>query len=118
MENFTISLKKNLKRNGFPHKKVAFNIEVIYEKCEQLGFSFNSLIPKLKEDNINVQIETERIVFGQNIENTREDLFSKAQDMMSKMSPEELQNIQMTLENMSDDQKEKMMDEAKKMGLF
>ena len=45
-------------------------------------------------------------------------MMQKAQEMMSKMDPAELQKIQDQIANMSDEEKEEMMEKAKGMGLF
>lgn len=116
MEKFTNQLIQNLKNNGFPEKKVAFGIETIYEKCDDQGLSFNSLIPKLNEQGIEVEIQTERIVFSQSLPNN--DKIKEAQEMMKNMDPEELKRIQNMFENMSEEEKNNLMQEAKKMGLF
>ena len=118
MEKFTNQLIKNLENNGFPEKKVAFNIETIYQKCEDAGFSFNTLRPTLLEKGIESTIETERVIFSKTQSINKSDKIKEAQQMMSKMDPEELQKIQTMFENMSEEEKNNLMQEAKKMGLF
>ena len=41
----------------------------------------------------------------------------QAQDMLSKMSPEEVQNIKSMFENMSEEEKSEMLEQAKNMGM-
>ena len=42
----------------------------------------------------------------------------ETKDMMSKMDPAQLKEMQDKIMNMSDDDKAKMMEEAKKMGML
>jgi len=119
MEKFKNQLIKNLENNGFPQKRVAFNIETIYQKCEDAGLSFNNLRPFLREDGIESTIETERVIFSKIATTTNnQDKMKEAQDMMSNMDPQELEKIQNMFENMSEDEKNNLMQEAKKMGLL
>lgn len=118
-ENFINLLVKNLNSNGFPAKRVAFDIEKIYEIADKFGLSFNSLESDLTQKNICYQITTEKIVFSELASTTgpNENMFAQAQEMLSKMSPEEIQNIQKMYENMSDAEKEQVLKQAQQMGL-
>ena len=118
-ETFINLLEKNLKSNGFPNKKVAFDIEKIYEIADRYGLSFNSLKDDLNEKNISYDITTDKIIFSELTSSTSSNLnmFEQAQQMLSKMSPEEIQNIQKMYESMSSEEKEQMLKKAQEMGL-
>ncbi|MCT4643047.1 MAG: hypothetical protein N4A33_12220 [Bacteriovoracaceae bacterium] len=121
MEEFKTLLVKNLKNNGFPDKKIAFDIETIYEKCDQRGFSFNKLVPLLEEEGIAVDIQTEKIIFSKLIQQEApnlEDQMEMAKKMMENMSPQQLDNIKKMYEQMSDTDKEELMKKAKDMGML
>ena len=119
-DKFLNLLESNLKSNGFPVKKVAFDIEKIYEIADKYELSFNAL----KEDlhNLNIEFETtsEKIIFSK-VEsrefNNNQDMFDQAQEMLSKMSPEEIQNIQKMYERMSDVEKQDLLKKAQELGL-
>ncbi len=120
--SFKEQIIKNLEANGFPKKKVSFDLEKMYELAEKNGQSLNNILDDLSNDGIANEKSTEKIIFSSIKVSTesepQEDLFAKAQEAMNQMSPEELQKIQSMAENMSDEEKQKMMDQAKKMGLF
>lgn len=120
-EAFIEMILKNLHANGFPNKRVTFDIEKIYEAADKKGFSFNSIIPDLNQQGVAVEIQTEKILFSQfqqENETINQDMFAQAQEMLSKMSPEEIDNIKQMYENMSDEEKENIMNQAKNMGMF
>lgn len=119
MENkqkFIQLLEKNLKSNGFPSKKVSFDIEKIYEIADKFGLSFNSLQDELAQISINFEITTEKIIFSATPQ-INQDMFAQAQEMLSKMSPEEIENIKKMYENMSQNEKEQILQKAQEMGL-
>jgi hypothetical protein len=126
VENFIQSIIKNLETNGFPQKKVSLPTEKMYEVSDNKGFSFNTVLEKMKEEfKISSEIGDEKIVFAKMVEvdesnfpNLNPEMMKKAQEMMSGMDPEEFQKIQDSIENMSDKEKEEMMQKAKGMGLF
>ena len=47
----------------------------------------------------------------------QQDMMAKAQEMMSKMDPKELERIKDMFMNMSDDEKEDLMKKGKDLGL-
>jgi cytochrome c biogenesis factor len=117
-------VEKNLRTNGFPAKKVAFDVETIYEIADKKGLSFNALKDDFEQQNITFEITTEKVIFSAvqttpDFSNMDENsMFQQAQEMLAKMSPEEIQKIQDMYANMNDEEKQKVMDKAKNMGLF
>jgi hypothetical protein len=45
------------------------------------------------------------------------DMLKQAQEMLSKMSSEEINNLKSMFENMTPEEKQQMMEQAKSMGL-
>ena len=45
-------------------------------------------------------------------------MFQKAQEMMANMDPAELQKVQETIMNMSDEEREELMKKGRDMGLL
>lgn len=118
---FIDQIIKNLKLNGYPDKKVSFDLEKMYELADNKGFSFNEILNELENThNIYNDKIVDKIIFSKPVveQQINQDTFKEAQDMMSKMSPEELENMKQMYENMSDQEKQNIMDQAKKMGLF
>lgn len=118
-DKFLKMIENNLKSNGFPLKKVAFEIEKIYEIADKYNLSFNSLKEDLETKNISYEITTEKVIFFAHIPNEdNQDMFTKAQEMLSKMDPAEIARIQKMYENMSESEKADLMEKAKGMGLY
>ena len=46
---FVQSVIDNIKKNGFPEKKVAFPLERMYELAEAKGINFNKVLETLSE---------------------------------------------------------------------
>ncbi len=124
MDKFIEQIIKNLEANGFPKKRVSLPTEKMFEIADDKGFSFNSVLNKMREEhNINSIIEDEKIIFSHEYDEDaprvpKEDMYKQAQDMMSQMSPEELKRMQDMIMNMSPEQKEEMMKKGKEMGLI
>lgn len=131
MKEFTEKILQTLKTNGFPEKRVSLPTDKMFEVAESKGFSFNDVLQSLKaEHNIESKIGPEKIIFSQIqvvAENSSENLFSgmnpeemmrQAQEMMSKMDPEELKKIQEMFTNMSPEEKEQMMKKGKDLGIL
>lgn len=130
MKEFTDKILQTLKTNGFPEKRVSLPTDKMFEVAESKGFSFNDVLQSLKtEHNIEAKIGPEKIIFtqvtaqAQNTENpfagmSQEEMMRQAQEMMSKMDPEELRKIQEMFTNMSPEEKEQIMKKGKDMGIL
>lgn len=121
MQNFIQNILNVLKNNGFPQKRVSLPTEKMYEAADNKGFSFNLVIQELKEKhNIEAQVGSEKIIFSQIQANKmgHEDMMKQAQEMMSKMSPEELKRLQDMFMNMTDEEKAEIMKKGKDMGFI
>ncbi|MCP4679979.1 MAG: hypothetical protein GY854_31700 [Deltaproteobacteria bacterium] len=60
---FVQSVIDNVKKNGFPGKKVAFPLEQMYEIAEKKGISFNKVLATLDEIQIAHKKTPEKIIF-------------------------------------------------------
>jgi hypothetical protein len=118
-EIFINQIKANLEKNGFPKRKVSFDVELMYELADNKGLSFNSILENLKEhDGIDFEISTDKVIFSAKLdEKDQGDMFAQAQEMLAKMNPEEIQNLKEMYENMSSSQKDEMLKQAKDMGI-
>ncbi|WP_408095544.1 hypothetical protein ACJVC5_10930 [Peredibacter sp. HCB2-198] len=122
MKEFIDHILKILNTNGFPQKRVSLPTEKMYEAADNKGFSFNQVLEELKAShNIDAQIGPDKIIFSQVATSTtskQEDMMKQAQEMMSKMSPEELKRIQDMFMNMSQEEKEEILKKGKDLGLI
>lgn len=117
-ESFLAQIKKNLENNGYPQKKVSFDVEKMYELADNKGLSFNTILSDLKEIGIDSNITTEKVIFSPvEAQIDQADMMAQAQEMLSKMDPEEIKKIKEMYENMSESEKETMMKQAKDMGM-
>lgn len=118
---FVNQIIKNLELNGFPEKKVSFDLERMYELADNKGFSFNDILNEL-ELTYKIQNDkiVDKIIFSKTFiqPEMNQDMYKEAQEAMEKMDPEEIENMKKMYENMSDQEKQNIMNQAKKMGLF
>ena len=101
MKEFTEKILQTIKNNGFPEKRVSLPTDKMFEVAESKGFSFNDVLQGLKtEHNIESKIGPDKIIFSQVVADiggmNPEEMMRQAQEMMSKMDPEELKKIQET----------------------
>lgn len=122
MKEFIDHILKILNTNGFPQKRVSLPTEKMYEAADNKGFSFNQVLEELKAThNVDAQIGPDKIIFSQVVASAtskQEDMMKQAQEMMSKMSPEELKRIQDMFMNMSPEEKEEILKKGKDLGLI
>ena len=118
MNDFIQKILQTLTTNGFPQKRVSLPTEKMYEAADNKGLSFNAVLEQLKNlHNVDAHIGPEKIVFSQVAQNPA-DMMKQAQEMMAKMSPEELRKIQEMFEKMTPEQKEEIMKKGKDMGIL
>ncbi len=119
MNDFIEQIIKNLKSNGFPEKKVSLPTEKMYELADSRGLNFNQVLDQLKvKQNISASIETERIIFKQDVQTDNTDMFAQAQEMLRQMSPEQIAQYQKMFENMSDREKEEILKKGQDLGII
>ncbi len=118
MKEFIEKILQTLRSNGFPAKRVSLPTEKMYEAADNKGLSFNSVLDQLRtEHKIEAQIGTEKIIFSQSEANPQ-DMMKQAQEMMSKMNPEEIRKIQEMFTNMTPEEKEEILKKGKDMGIL
>ena len=156
--NFCQSIIDNIKKNGFPDKKVAFPLEQMYEAAEAKGVNFNKVLETLKSIQIDHKKTPEKIIFfaadrepqipapvpitdadtasdPQNPQMSNPfaafgglpfgqmpmdmgQMMSMAAEMMKNLSPEQLAAVRDMYENMSDEEKTSILEQAKDIGMF
>ncbi len=138
---FVQSVIDNVKRHGFPDKKVAFPIEQLYEAAHKKGINFNKVLESLDEIQISHEKTPEKIIFfpksrGGDGEKTNPmeafagmdpqmfrgkspaEMMAAAASMMKNMGPGQLESIKAMYDNMSEEERAAILEQAKKLGLF
>lgn len=122
MKDFINTILNILKNNNFPQKRVSLPTEKMYEVADKKGLSFNRVLEILRDEHqVDSEIGSEKIIFSTKVSQknqSQEDMMKQAQEMMSKMSPEDLARIQEMFMNMSPEEKEEMMNKGKELGLI
>lgn len=130
MEQFIQTLMKNLEKNGFPTKKVAFDLETLYEKAEEKKISLNNVLDELKKNGVDHVKKGERIIFKQGSTATEfadvlsgidSDFLAQAQEMMDGMDEDGLAAtrtmVEERLASMSETERNQLFKQVKGMGL-
>lgn len=138
MEAFIEQLMKNLHKNGYPARRVAFGLERLYEAADAKGLSLNKALDLLSAQGTAHTKSNEKITFfpapapapvtGAGAEGAEgaggaegQDFLAQAQAMMSNMSPDELEGLRGMVEGrlaqMSDEERGALFEQMKKMGL-
>ncbi|EKD27007.1 MAG: hypothetical protein ACD_79C00933G0002 [uncultured bacterium] len=125
----------NLGKHGFPAKKVSFPKQSIENFVKKHDYDLTDVLDELHlNKDIYYKINDNQIIFSKTEFNeekeTKEDidlsklknmdpsiLKQQAESMMKNMSPEELNEIQRKFENLSSEEKQKIFEMAKNMGL-
>jgi len=135
--DFCQTIIDNIKKNGFPEKKVAFPLLRMYELAEQKGLNFNKVLETLQSVEIEHQKTPDKIIFlprpkqapeppppshpfsGMDFSNM--DLgkvMSMAGELMKQMTPEQLAAAEHMAKNLSPQEQAALIEQAKQMGLF
>jgi len=121
MQEFMETIEKNLIKNGFPQKKVAFPLEKLYEEADKKGLSFNKVRESLQEKSIYTETNDTKIIFSSTdptltakdvFKNVSSETMRSMEEEMGKLSPEQIAMAQEMLEKMSPEEKEALMAQA------
>ncbi len=130
-----ISVKQIIKKNGFPEKIVRLPFKPVYDSCKKSGVGLREILNRLEEEDIIGEIQGDYILFR--APNKRIDsevsenkppanefknpqgfpdltkLSALGQDYLSKLNPEQINQFRQMMENMSEEEKAKIMELAK-----
>ncbi len=140
---FTQSVIDNIKKNGFPDKKVSFPLDQLYDSAYNKGLNFNKVLETLDLIKIGHVKTTEKIIFYPKdkmdapvehwfdpkinevmkhvtLDNFKgvnlEEMLQKANSMVDSMSSEQKEKMLSMYENMTDEEKQEMINKAKELG--
>ena len=132
---------RNLEKNGYPHKSVAFPLERMYEAAANKGLSFNRVLERLEVQGVSHEKTPERIIFrpapppkafdpaslpfdpsslpglDQLQGMSPEQMMQAAAQAMQQLSPDQQQAIMGMVQGMSDEDRAQMLERAKKLGI-
>ena len=122
------SIKYSIEKNGFPEKSVRLPFKSIHESCKNHNIALKSVLANLIQHNIVGTIQGDFIEFrtSDNLaRNTKssnktndpsettppnmEDLKNMAQSYMSKMTPEQIKELEKTVSNMSEEERKNII---------
>lgn len=137
---FVQSVIDNIKKNGFPEKKVAFGLEKMYEIAYNKGINFNKVLDTLGEIQIDHEKTPEKIIFFPKAHEEKTppnpmdvfgsidpsvfgnmnmpDMMQAASQMMQNLTPEQLEAVKKMYDDMSDEERAALIEKVKKMGGF
>lgn len=136
LDEFVRTILRNLEKNGYPERSVAFPLEKMYESASQRGFSFNKVRDILKEQGIVTELTENRVIFSpagpetpgfdlqsmaevaqQVLQNMSLDERTRLEEMMRTMDPSQMQQVQQQWEAMPEEDKQRLIDHMKRSGL-
>lgn len=147
LAEFVENVVRNLEKNGFPGRRVAFPLERMYESAAAKGTSFNKVLEALTARGIAHEKTPEKIIFlpaetatveapaspaspfpaGANpfegmdlraLEGLSPDqMMAAAAQFVQQMTPEQLAMMRGLVENLSDAEKAELVERARKLGL-
>ena len=144
LSKFVENVVQNLEKNGFPHRRVAFPLERMYESAAAKGTSFNKVLDALAARGIAHEKTPEKVIFlpaasevseapaspfpgGANpfagldlraLEGLSPDqMMAAAAQFVQQMTPEQLAMIRGLVENLSDAEKSELVERARKLGI-
>tara|TARA_B100000929_G_scaffold243917_1_gene201748 strand:- start:204 stop:635 length:432 start_codon:yes stop_codon:yes gene_type:complete len=122
------SIKHSIEKNGFPEKSVRLPFKSIHESCKSHNIALKNVLANLIQHNIVGTIQGDFIEFrtSDNLaRNTKssnktndpsettppnmEDLKNMAQSYMSKMTPEQIKELEKTVSNMSEEERKNII---------
>ena len=122
------SIKHCIEKNGFPEKSVRLPFKAIHESCKNHSIALKEVLANLTQHKIFGTIQGDFIEFrasnnlkeklnASNQENNSskttipnmDDLNEMAQSCISKMTPDQMKELQNTVSNMSEEEKENIL---------
>ncbi len=136
IQDMASSIKKSLINNGFPEKAVSLPLERLYEAAHRDGLNFNKVLEELTLDGVIHEKTAEKIIFrpkpvdqssplaGLNFDSLKNmnfsdmnmgDMMKQVSELTKNLSPSQMLEIKKMYDNMSPEERSKLMDMAKSM---
>lgn len=119
----------SIKKNGYPEKKVALPFQPIFKACKSQGRSLTEVLAELEKKDIKNNVEGDRIVFFDKnyveppIEEDLDEavksfdpsgkIVKEAMKKMKDMDPNELEKIKQYVSNLTKEEKDNLLKQAK-----
>jgi len=133
-----ISIKQIIKKNGFPEKIVRLPFKPVYDSSKKSGVGLSEVLSRLEQEDIIGEIQGDYILFrapNKQIDSEVPEneppvndfqssqgfpdlakLSALGQDYLSKLNPEQINQFRQMMENLSEEEKMKIMELAKNFG--
>ena len=137
MEKIIETIVSNLQKNGFPSKKVSFPKASLESFIRKQDYELEDVLGEMRQDDIFSVIKGEKVIFSSEEMTQEKEAFDfsnmdlsalknmdpktlkeRADEMMKNLPPEELEKYRKMFENMSAEEKSKLFDQARQMGLY
>lgn len=119
------SILHNLKKNGFPSKKVSLPFQPLFKACKKEETTLSDVLNKLESQGIMHQMDGDRIIFSPDkfdeAVNTSSDrgqfdysneMVQEAMKKMSEMDPDDLKRLKEQVAGMTPEQKNELLKQA------
>ncbi|MBN2145140.1 MAG: hypothetical protein JW774_11000 [Candidatus Aureabacteria bacterium] len=129
IEQIIETIRTNLEKNGYPAKRVSFPKMALINFINKHDFELEDVLGEMQLKDIFHEVREDRIIFSSNKETPSEFDFSvlnkmdpawirqQAEMMMKHLTPEQLEEVRKKYEAMDPEEKRKVLEMAKNMGL-
>jgi hypothetical protein len=115
----------NLKKNGFPDRKVSFPRDALRRYAEKHDYELEDLLGELEQKEVYSRANGERLVFSaedpvrmpgpEDLDTAA--LMKQARELWERIPPSKREELRSKMENLSSSEKNEILEWARKMGL-
>ncbi len=115
----------SIRKNGYPEKRVSLPFQPVFKACKNDEKSLSDVLAGLEEQGIKSKVEGDRILFFDKEWSQPEqpnpefdfdpssEMMQEAMKKMKEMDPNELEKLKQQVANMSPEERDEMMKQAK-----
>lgn len=119
------SILRSISKHGFPEKKVSLPFQDIFKSCKKNNTSLSTVLKNLADQQVYNEKTGDRILFfsqeqaankpQMNSNGIPEELYEEAMNKIKSMNPKDVEEIRKNVMNMSPEEKENMLKQAKEL---
>ncbi|MCM8531686.1 MAG: hypothetical protein NE330_11035 [Lentisphaeraceae bacterium] len=145
-DQFIDKIISTIEANGYPEKKVSLPLPKVQAACESKGLELDMILSRLGMKGFYGKVSGEKLIFSEVKEEesaanpfenmggmgdmfggmdmsalqnmSQEEIMGQVSKLMETMTPEQQEGMMDMYKNMSDEDKEQLLDKGKGMGLF
>lgn len=115
----------SIRKNGYPEKRVSLPFQPVFKACKNDEKSLSDVLAGLEEQGIKSKVDGDRILFFDKEWSQPEqpnpefdfdpssEMMQEAMKKMKEMDPNELEKLKQQVANMSPEERDEMMKQAK-----